>query len=553
MRSGWRGPVRRGGLRRRRAGRHRRPAGQHPVGDRRLARGHSGEPRLVLALVDGDQAVRAGQAGQQAGREGGEQPLDAAPGVPGAAEHVGQPGRDQVVHVIAGHDPDRGRAGPQIGREGVPGDRDPGQRHTEHGAVQERGRFHAGPGADNPGGRFAGQAGRADRLVGGHGRDVRGPGGGRGRPRPGRRRGPAGPAGLVCEPRRDPGRISRRIQPGRDRDAQAGQPAQGPLPLAALVTAAGDQPPAEPGEPLGQAVGGADAVQRVEGRGGVPADHDVGGGAAERPARQRPAELRVGGQVVERVVPGEPGVGRVVAAGPGQRPARGAGQLVRAELAGRVLRQRGPGGPGGQVAGGSGGGVQQPAPDRGRRRARGGRGRGEDPEHGPAVGQRAHAEPAAAALPRVLKPAALQGVRHGPAEVDPGRARGPGGERRRAVDHGRVAGVAGGERPRQGQGRLGPGRGHHVGLHVDRHQHPRLVQQVRVPGAQGGHVQAGPGQHAEPGGDLGGADLGRVVGGHHCPPSKRSSSWAIPIVGRNSAAGSDGGPPARVRSPNTAR
>ena len=198
---GRRGPVRRGGLRRRRAGRHRRPAGQHPVGDRRLARGHSGEPRLVLALVDGDQAVRAGQAGQQAGREGGEQPLDAAPGVPGAAEHVGQPGRDQVVHVIAGHDPDRGRAGPQIGREGVPGDRDPGQRHTEHGAVQERGRFHAGPGADNPGGRFAGQAGRADRLVGGHGRDVRGPGGGRRRRRPPPRPGRARRAGLRASAR----------------------------------------------------------------------------------------------------------------------------------------------------------------------------------------------------------------------------------------------------------------------------------------------------------------------------------------------------------------
>ena len=294
------------------------------------------------------------------------------------------------------------------------------------------------------------------------------------------------------------------------------------------------------------------AVQRVEGAGGVPADDDVGGRAFERPAREGPAELRVGGQVVERVVPGEPGVGRVVAAGPGQRPARGARQLAGGELTGRVLRQRGALGPAGQVTGDAGGRVQQPAADRRRRAARGGRGRGQYPEHGPAVRQRAHAKAAAAALARVLQPPALQGVGHGPAEVDAGRARNSGGERRRAVDHGRVAAVAGRERSWQGQRRLGPGGRDRVGLHVNRHQHPRLVQQVRIPGTQGGHVHAGPGEHAEPGCDLGGAHLGGVVG-HHWPPSNRSSSWAIPTVGRNRAAGSDGEPPASVRSPNTAR
>jgi len=79
------------------AGRDLGTAGEHPVHDRRLLRGDGGETGLVLALVDLHQAVGAGQPGEQAAGERGEQSLHRPAGRSRPPEHAGQPRRDQVV------------------------------------------------------------------------------------------------------------------------------------------------------------------------------------------------------------------------------------------------------------------------------------------------------------------------------------------------------------------------------------------------------------------------------------------------------------------------
>ena len=333
-RSAPRGPAR---VERPRSGAERDPL------DAAVPAGQRGEPACVLVLVDVHQALGAAQRGDQVSGERGQHALQPAAFVRGVRAQAtgGQRGRDVVPVVAEGN-----LQGLRL-RSGVRDDV-AGHRDAVHRAVQQGRAWPAGFGGDHGLGPVGegGERGRELRHRFGQGAQPVGRG----------QRGEPGDGGGRVEPalgERGGGRLRVPVAGGQERIAPGGQDGAVPVhPVAALSV--GGQRPAQLGHPNVQAGVGLGAVQRIPGGVGPPARDQVRGQVGHGTS---------GGQVGQRVVDGESAGRGVVARGPGDRAARGAGQFLGCQGAAE-LRDGGRGLPGPVGQRTTSGRCRTPAPSR---------------------------------------------------------------------------------------------------------------------------------------------------------------------------------------------